>query len=175
MVYISIYENVKPEEVWKVTEVDLMLQCATYKTLPDGEEKHCEILDLGYIHNQYHVCDPKKSSWQVLNKIKNCGEPKPVVRTCYFQSINREGKLTNGIEAFHYILINPIFSSYSWCFNNRFFRRKSYIIFCDSKKGMENFLDRYLNFSPASYSMAKSIKEEFMKNWEDGRMFVCRW
>lgn len=59
-----------------------------------------------------------------------------------------------------------------WFFKNRYFKRKCWYNVCNSKRGMIDFFNRYIDYSEEG---VKEIVNRFIDSWEDGMIFICSW
>lgn len=73
-----------------------------------------------------------------------------------------------------YIPVEEVWYAQGWFFKHKFFNRKCWHHICTTKKEMENFFKRYINYKDKRYPVA-NIVQDFLDKWEDGMIFECCW
>lgn len=141
--------------------------------------KNCDyICNDGNIHDYINLTyskglnkiDKKKSSYQFFTKIAKKFTPK------YFNNIIPD--FPNYF--FYYLIVECLYSGENWnIFNQRFYKRKSWVYFATTKKQLERFLDKYFNYK---IPKAIEVKYKILKVWEaeerkgnNNLLFRCSW
>lgn len=57
-----------------------------------------------------------------------------------------------------------------WFFKKRYFKRKNWYNVCNTKRGMIDFFNRYIDYSMDG---ARDTVNRFIDSWEDGMIFIC--
>ena len=78
-----------------------------------------------------------------------------------------------------YVTFDIIAYNQGWFFTRQFFNRDDTIIFCTTKRGMINTMQKYLDFGYRGdiYNKGEiiSVYNEFVSKWEDGMFFEMSW
>ena len=77
----------------------------------------------------------------------------------------------NGYSKGHIIIpVDRIQYAQGWFFKNRYFKRKCWYNVCNTKRGMIDFFNRYIDYSMDG---AREATNKFINSWEDGMIFIC--
>lgn len=127
-----------------------------------------KLIDLDNIRTQCRWSDKLKSSHKLIKKITKGHYPKSY---CFVIEFNPEIDLSRVCTG-HYLCADIVKYAQGWYLKNRFFKKKYPTVWCNSKKQMEKFFDKYLDYKDPT---AKMVRDQFTQSWEDGMLFECSW
>lgn len=71
---------------------------------------------------------------------------------------------------FQYIPVDIVQYRQGWFLKNRFFKKKFWTIYCTTRKELESFFNKYINFRE---EWGEETVNTFLNSWEDGMIFEC--
>lgn len=78
----------------------------------------------------------------------------------------------NKKEKKKYLTVDKIKYAQGWFFNKRFYKKKVTVVFCTTKRELENFFKQYVKCKTVE---ERKIINNFLNSWEDGMLFECSW
>ena len=109
-------------------------------------------------YSQFRVCYKKQKFWHRIHD--------KFVGTWYSHA--SEG--INKGEIF--IPFDTVEYAQGFFFKNRYFKRKDWLNVCNTKRGMIDFFNRYIDYSMDG---SRETTNRFIDSWEDGMIFICSW
>lgn len=82
-------------------------------------------------------------------------------------------KYTNAnSDVYNYVVVDEVAYRQGWFFKNRFFRKKTTMVVCTTKKQLETFIKKYIDMHD-NYGVEAA--KTFLDTFEPGMIFECAW